>query len=85
MAAGLACACALVRVAPIRLTRAKAHWPPKASFVGRGSSGSGVGCAAVTEPEALAVHFEDVDVVGQAVEDGAGQAASRRALPPMTC
>ena len=35
---------------------------------------SGFRLAALAEPEALAVHLEDVDVVGQAVEDGAGQA-----------
>ena len=48
----------------------------------RGSWRSGVGCAALTEPEALAVHFEDVDVVGQAVEDGARQALRSEDLGP---
>jgi hypothetical protein len=36
-------------------------------------SGSGIALAALTEPEALTVHLEDVDVVGQAVEYGARQ------------
>jgi hypothetical protein len=43
---------------------------------------SGFGLAALTEPEALAVHLENVDVVGQAVEDGARQALRSEDLGP---
>ena len=44
---------------------------------------SGFRLAALAEPEALAVHLEDVDVVGQAVEDGAGQAFRAEDLGPL--
>ena len=40
-----------------------------------GVVGVGLGSLlALLEPEAVAVHFEDVDVMGQAVEQGAGEA-----------
>ena len=40
-----------------------------------GVVGIGLGSLlALLEPEAVAVHFEDVDVMGQAVEQGAGEA-----------
>ncbi len=45
-------------------------------------SGSGIALAALTEPEAFTVHLEDVDVVGQAVEDGARQALRAEDLGP---
>ncbi len=35
---------------------------------------SGFGLAALAQPEARAVHLQDMHVVGQAVGDGAGQA-----------
>ena len=42
--------------------------------------GSGFRLAPLPEPEALAVHFENVDVVGQAVENCAGVALGAEAL-----
>lgn len=43
---------------------------------------SGFCLAALSETEALAVHFEDVDVVGQTVEDGAGETLGAEDLGP---
>jgi len=44
--------------------------------------GSGFRLAALVEPEAFAVHLENVDVVGQPVEDGAGEALGAEDLGP---
>jgi hypothetical protein len=44
--------------------------------------GSGIAFSALTEPEAFAVHLEDVDVVRLAVEDGAGQTLRSEDLGP---
>ncbi len=58
-----------------RLARRRAREGPVGP---RGSSGwhsVGLGCVfgfALLEPEALAIHLEDMDVVGQAVEERAG-------------
>jgi hypothetical protein len=41
-----------------------------------------VNIAALAQPEALAVHLEDMDVVGQAVENGAGEALRAEDLGP---
>ena len=67
---------------PTLLTRVKAHWS-KASSLDPRWRDSGFGFAALAEPEALAVHLEDLDVVGQAVEDGAGQALRAEDLGPL--
>jgi hypothetical protein len=37
---------------------------------GRGFAGSGLG---VSEPEAVAIHFEDMDVMRQAIEERSGE------------
>ena len=42
-----------------------------------------MGFAALAEPEALTIHLEDVDVVGQAVEYCAGQALRAEDLGPL--
>ena len=50
------------------------NWP-QAGQGGRNVLGSGIALSALAEAlKLIAVHLEDVDGVGQAVEDGAGQA-----------
>ena len=46
-------------------------------------AGLGFGFALV-EPEALAVHLEDMDVIGQAVEERAGKAFRSEDLGPFS-
>jgi hypothetical protein len=41
---------------------------------------SGFGLAALVEPEAFAVHFQDINVVCQSVEDGAGDSRFVRSI-----
>jgi len=53
------CACA-----PRKLTRAEAHWPQASLAEHRIFVRSGLGLAALAQPEALAVQLENVDVVG---------------------
>lgn len=51
--------------------------------LGSGSAG-GFSCAALGEAIALAFHLEDVDVVGQLVEQRAGQALGAEVLDRFT-
>jgi hypothetical protein len=64
---------ALLRVLPMKLTRDKAHagqWPTSIKF--GLSSGSGV--SALFQPEAVAVHLQYMHVVGEAIQESAGEA-----------
>ena len=61
---------ALARVLAKKLTGARALWP-KAKPIGLFF---GFGFAALVEPVAFAVHFKDMNMMGQSVEDGTGEA-----------
>ncbi len=65
--------CALLRVLPMKLTRDKAHVGQGPTFI-RFGLGSGFSLSALFQPEAVAVHFEDVDVVGQPIQERTGEA-----------
>lgn len=66
--------CALAHVLVTKLKRAKAHAGLGASiFLSLIVGGLLLIVAAVLEPIAFAVHFQNVDVMGQAIEQRAGR------------
>jgi hypothetical protein len=71
MTNGLDLARALSRVLPRSLTRVKARWPQAGALMG---VLSGFGLAALAQAEAVAVHLKNVHMMGEPIEDGAGQA-----------
>lgn len=72
-----------------RCNRGRNHAPPRIFRVGdcarRGFllGLAGVSGPALREPVALAIHLEDVDVVGQAIEQSAGQSLGSEGLGPL--